>query len=145
MVSKPIALPFCHVAFRRQRPPNPAYPKNLGTLGDHIRKRRLDLGLLQRDVAAQFDVSKSGVKSLTEGLAHTLREKTEGRVSAHLLVPGFTYTGMVARFIKEKPASAWTPEQVVDELLDGIARNDFYIICPDNETTRDLVDGDRKE
>ena len=33
------------------KPRSCAYPKELKTLGDHIRKRRLDLGLLQRDVA----------------------------------------------------------------------------------------------
>lgn len=93
-------------------------------------------GITQPPGDTAYNVSKSGVKSLTEGLAHTLRQQTEGRVSAHLLVPGFTYTGMIARFIPEKPAAAWTPDQVVDQLLEGIARGDFYILCPDNETTR---------
>jgi len=88
-------------------------------------------------VEAPYNVSKSGVKSLTEGLAHTLRQKTGGRVTAHLLIPGFTYTGMIARFAPEKPASAWTAEQVVDHLLEGLAGGDFYILCPDNETTRE--------
>ena len=62
---------------------------------------------------------------------------TSGRVTAHLLIPGFTYTGMIARFIPEKPASAWTPEQVVDYLLEALARDEFYVLCPDNETTRE--------
>jgi NAD(P)-dependent dehydrogenase (short-subunit alcohol dehydrogenase family) len=83
-----------------------------------------------------YNVSKAGVKSLTEGLAHTLREQTGTRVSAHLLVPGFTYTGMMARHFAEKPAAAWTPDQVVDVMLAGIARGDFYLWCEDNETTR---------
>jgi transcriptional regulator with XRE-family HTH domain len=37
------------------------YPDALVTLGDHIRKRRLDLGLRQRDVAAQFGVNVNTV------------------------------------------------------------------------------------
>ena len=94
-------------------------------------------GITQPPGDTAYNVSKSGVKSLTEGLSHTLRGQTEGRVSAHLLVPGFTYTGMIARFVPEKPASAWTPEQVVEHLLEGLARGDFYILCPDNETTRE--------
>ena len=85
--------------------------------------------------------TRSGVKSLTEGLAHRLREKTGGRVTAHLLVPGFTYTGMIARFLKEKPDAAWTPEQVADHLLERLAQGDFYVLCPDNETTPEM---DRK-
>ena len=36
---------------------------------------------------------------------------------------------------------AWLPEQVVDALLTGIARGDFYIICPDGEVS---VEMDRK-
>jgi len=93
-------------------------------------------GITQPPGDTAYNVSKSGVKSLTEGLAHTLRQKTDGRVSAHLLVPGFTYTGMIARFIPEKPAGAWTADQVAEHLLAGIERGDFYILCPDNETTR---------
>ena len=95
-------------------------------------------GITQPPGDTAYNVSKSGVKALTEGLAHTLREKTGDRVTAHLLVPGFTYTGMIARFVPEKPASAWTPDQVVEELENGIRRRDFYILCPDNETSREL-------
>jgi NAD(P)-dependent dehydrogenase (short-subunit alcohol dehydrogenase family) len=92
-------------------------------------------GITQPPGDTAYNVSKSGVKALTEGLAHTLREKG-GAISAHLLIPGFTYTGMIARRLPDKPPSAWTPEQVVDFLLDGVARGDFYILCPDNETSR---------
>ncbi len=95
-------------------------------------------GITQPPGDTAYNVSKSGVKSLTEGLAHTLRQQTEGRVTAHLLIPGFTYTGMIRRFLAEKPPGAWTPEQVADALMEGIARNDFYILCPDNETTREM-------
>ena len=34
-----------------QKPISKAYPTELKTIGDHVRKRRLDLGLLQKDVA----------------------------------------------------------------------------------------------
>jgi NAD(P)-dependent dehydrogenase (short-subunit alcohol dehydrogenase family) len=83
-----------------------------------------------------YNVAKAGVKAFTELLAHELRQAAPGRVSAHLLVPGFTYTGMTGR--AEKPAGAWTPEQVVDAMLDGIGRGDFYLWCLDHETTREL-------
>lgn len=83
-----------------------------------------------------YNVSKAGVKALTEGLQHTLRETPGCQVSAHLLVPGFTFTGMIRQHIAEKPASAWTSEQLIDYALERIAAGDFYIICPDNEVTR---------
>lgn len=83
-----------------------------------------------------YNVSKAGVKALTEGLAHTLRNSDGCQVSAHLLVPGFTYTGMIASRIPERPPGAWTPEQVVERMLEGIGRGDFYLWCEDNETPR---------
>jgi NAD(P)-dependent dehydrogenase (short-subunit alcohol dehydrogenase family) len=84
-----------------------------------------------------YNVSKAALKALTESLAHDLVQQTGKRVSAHLLIPGFTYTGFTrARGVTEKPAGAWTPEQVVDFMLEGMAGGDFYILCPDNEVTR---------
>jgi NAD(P)-dependent dehydrogenase (short-subunit alcohol dehydrogenase family) len=94
-------------------------------------------GITQPPGDTAYNVSKSGVKALTEGLAHTLREQTQGRVSAHLLIPGFTYTGMIARRIPQKPDAAWTPGQVAQRLFEGIGHGEFYILCPDNETTRE--------
>lgn len=84
-----------------------------------------------------YNVSKAGLKALTELLAHDLLE-TKGRVSAHLLIPGFTYTGLIRAAIPEKPPAAWTPEQVIDFLMAAMARGDFYILCPDNEVTREM-------
>ena len=85
-----------------------------------------------------YNVSKAGVKALTEGLAHTLRNKPGCRVTAHLLVPGYTYTGLTARRVPQKPPAAWTPDQVIDRMLGGIAAGDFYLWCEDNETPRAL-------
>ena len=98
-------------------------------------------GITQPPGNTAYNVAKAGVKALTEGLAHSLRETTGGRVTAHLLVPGYTYTGLTARHVSEKPSAAWTADQVADFLLEGLARRDFYIICPDNETTPEM---DRK-
>jgi NAD(P)-dependent dehydrogenase (short-subunit alcohol dehydrogenase family) len=84
-----------------------------------------------------YNISKAGVKVLTEALAHELRNTPDCRVTAHLLIPGFVYTGFTkARGVTEKPAGAWAPEQVIDFLLPALERGDFYVLCPDNETTR---------
>jgi NAD(P)-dependent dehydrogenase (short-subunit alcohol dehydrogenase family) len=86
-----------------------------------------------------YNISKAGVKVFTEALAHELRNTPDCQVSAHLLIPGFVYTGFTkARGITERPAGAWEPEQVVDFLLPALERNDFYVLCPDNETTREM-------
>jgi hypothetical protein len=35
-----------------------------------------------------------------------------------------------------KPNGAWTPEQTVDYMVDKVfSEGDFYVICPDNETS----------
>lgn len=85
-----------------------------------------------------YNVSKAGVKVLTEALAHSLRNEESARISAHLLVPGSTFTGMTRRGRSEKPPGAWTPDQVVDMLIAGMNQGDFYILCPDNEVTREI-------
>lgn len=83
---------------------------------------------------AAYNVSKAGVKVMTESTAHELRQVPGCRVTAHLLIPGFTHTGMTGG--GEKPAAAWTAGQVVDFMLDGLGRGDFYILCPDNDVDR---------
>jgi NAD(P)-dependent dehydrogenase (short-subunit alcohol dehydrogenase family) len=85
-----------------------------------------------------YNVTKAGVKVLTEGLAHALRNIEGCQVTAHLLVPGSTFTGMTARGRTEKPSGSWIPEQVVDFMMAAMAARDFYIICPDNDVTRDV-------
>ena len=89
-----------------------------------------------------YNVSKAGVKTLTEGLAHQLRNTDGCQVSAHLLVPGFVWTGMTRRTGRtEKPSGAWTPEETVDFMLARMDAGDFYILCPDNDVTPQM---DRK-
>jgi NAD(P)-dependent dehydrogenase (short-subunit alcohol dehydrogenase family) len=84
-----------------------------------------------------YNASKAAIKSLTEHLQHDLRSLEGCQVSAHLLVPGFTYSGMISQWLPEKPEGAWWPGQVIDFMLDGIARGDFYILCPDNDVDRE--------
>jgi len=85
-----------------------------------------------------YNVSKAGVKAFTEALQHELRNAAGSRISAHLLIPGFVFTGLTARGRAEKPAGAWTPEQTVDFMLERIDAGDFYILCPDDDVPRAL-------
>jgi NAD(P)-dependent dehydrogenase (short-subunit alcohol dehydrogenase family) len=85
-----------------------------------------------------YNVSKAALKAYTELLAHELRNAAGGRISAHLLIPGSTFTGPRSRSGAPKPSGAWTPEQVADFMLDSLERGDFYILCPDNDVSRAL-------
>ena len=83
-----------------------------------------------------YNLAKAGVKALTEAMAHELRNLPRCRVTAHLLIPGFTFTGITAQ--RDKPPAAWTAEQVIDFMLAALGQGDFYILCPDNAVTRTM-------
>jgi NAD(P)-dependent dehydrogenase (short-subunit alcohol dehydrogenase family) len=85
-----------------------------------------------------YNVSKAGVKAFTEVLQHELRNAAGSRISAHLFIPGFVFTGLTSRGRTEKPAGAWTPEQTVDFMMERVSAGDFYILCPDNDVPRRL-------
>jgi NAD(P)-dependent dehydrogenase (short-subunit alcohol dehydrogenase family) len=85
-----------------------------------------------------YNVSKAGVKVFTEALAHELRETPGCRITAHLLIPGFVFTGLTRGERAEKPAAAWTPEETVAFMLGRLEAGDFYILCPDNDVPREL-------
>ncbi|KAI4216350.1 MAG: hypothetical protein LQ351_001360 [Letrouitia transgressa] len=83
-----------------------------------------------------YNASKSAVKTLAEHLSYDLRSSV---TSVHLLVPGWTFTGMTGgAAAKEKPAGAWRPEQVAKYLEEKMAEDVFYIICPDNDVTAEV-------
>ena len=85
-----------------------------------------------------YNVSKAGVKAFTEALQHELRNAKGGRISAHLFIPGFVFTGLTAKGRTEKPAAAWTSEQTIDFMIERLEAGDFYILCPDNDVPRRL-------
>lgn len=69
-----VALPFTSLRLMGAKPhafPR-RYPLELKTLGDHIRRRRLDLRLLQRTVAEQLGVREETVGLWENGLARPL-------------------------------------------------------------------------
>jgi transcriptional regulator with XRE-family HTH domain len=58
-----VALPFCHFELRAARRKPAHYPKQINSLGDHIRARRLDLKLRQKQVADQIGVHEMTITS----------------------------------------------------------------------------------
>lgn len=94
-------------------------------------------GITTRPGNAAYSVSKAAVKVLTEQLAHELREKVGDRISAHLLIPGYTFTPMNFSGMThdtQKPDSPWSADQVADRLIEKMVEGDFYIFCEDNES-----------
>ncbi|KAF9005536.1 hypothetical protein BDQ17DRAFT_1389824 [Cyathus striatus] len=88
---------------------------------------------------AAYNASKAAVKSLTEGLAYELRERPDCNVTAHLFIPGWTFTGMTgADGSNAKPRGAWSAEETVLYMIDKVRSGDFYILVPDNETKKEV-------
>jgi DNA-binding XRE family transcriptional regulator len=52
-----VALPFLKITLNAPKPKPANYPANPKTLGEHIRKKRMDLGLLQRELAEIIGVN----------------------------------------------------------------------------------------
>lgn len=105
-----------------------------------------------------YNVSKAGVKVVTEAVQHQLRNTPGCRATAHLLIPGWTHTDITRKALRQrarlggdaqatlppaqpKTSGAWTADQVIDEMFCGVQAGDFYILCPDNEVSPDM---DRK-
>jgi NAD(P)-dependent dehydrogenase (short-subunit alcohol dehydrogenase family) len=83
-----------------------------------------------------YNASKAAVKSIAEHLSFDLRDTP---VNVHLLVPGWTFTGLTgAGEGKEKPAGAWSPEEVIEYLEKKMGEGQFYVICPDNSVDEAL-------
>ncbi len=76
-----------------------------------------------------YNTSKAAVNAYTQNLARDLRERDNCAISAHLLIPGWTTTGEA-----EHRPGAWLPEQVIEHMEAGIAADDFFILCPDDDT-----------
>lgn len=67
-------MPFCHLRLRGPRSPDfpIVYPRHPKTLGEHIRKQRLDLGLRQRTLAERLGVRTETLAMWERGQAGPL-------------------------------------------------------------------------
>ncbi|KAK4938769.1 hypothetical protein LTR10_020872 [Elasticomyces elasticus] len=97
-----------------------------------------------------YNATKSAVKTVAEQLAYDLRTSSSPahapHVSVHLLVPGWTFTGLSGNqgpvpdeeALEKKPRGAWLPSQVVEYGVKKINDKKFYIICPDTDVDEAL-------
>ena len=119
------ALPFINFRLSAKKPRNPAYPKSLTTLGDHIRKHRLDLGLLQKDVAVTLGVTESAVTNW----------------ELNRVTPYFTYLPKIITFLGYTPSPYdKVSDNVVENmrryrLIRGLSQEKFAKLIGVDETT----------
>jgi transcriptional regulator with XRE-family HTH domain len=83
-------LPFCKSELKAPKPLSHQYPQTLTTLGDHLRKKRLDLNLVQKDVAKILG---------TDANTLTYWETNRGEPSLRLIPKIIDFLGYVPLFI----------------------------------------------
>jgi hypothetical protein len=88
-----VALPSCHVTLTGRKPLPSTYPRQLRTVGDDIRRRRLDLRLCLRDAARRLGVHCSS-ESRWE---RSVTQPTAGRVPSVFEFLGHNHCDSVSR------------------------------------------------
>jgi transcriptional regulator with XRE-family HTH domain len=92
-------LPFCHLVLQAKKPLPLDYPEVLETLGDHIRKKRLDLKLTKKELGRRL-----GADDTTIYLWETNRAK-----------PVITHVSKIIEFLGYYPAMA-SPKTIGDTI-----------------------------
>ena len=85
-----------------------------------------------------YNLSKAGIVAYTEAISHAFLIEENCKLKSSLLIPAFVYTPMISAFISEKPDFAATAEETIDYFFKALKRDEFYILCPDNETNRKI-------
>jgi DNA-binding XRE family transcriptional regulator len=98
-----VALLFCRVRLNGKKPPDKAYPAEVKTLGGAIRKRRLDFGLRQIDVATIIDCNQMSVLNWEKG-------HTQPQINKMAGIKRFLTKGLV--FGETRCASQTDPNQL---------------------------------
>ncbi|QYY33874.1 SDR family oxidoreductase (plasmid) [Cupriavidus pinatubonensis] len=87
---------------------------------------------------AAYNVTKAALQVLTEQLAHELRTRAGSKVTAHLLLPGYTFTAMnFPRMAATSPTppGTWSADQVAERIVERMNAGDFCLYCQDEEVT----------
>ncbi|AJY71933.1 hypothetical protein RW64_11940 [Geobacter sulfurreducens] len=101
------------------------YPENPESIGEHIRKRRMDLGLFQREAAGVIGVKECSIYNWERGVEPELRfipkiidflgyvpfgcpVGTLGRLGYYKLINGLSYAGLAVQVgIHNEQLQAW--------------------------------------
>ncbi|GAB3430706.1 hypothetical protein GCM10027516_38510 [Niabella aquatica] len=136
-------MPIGNIQLRGKKPENRAYPKELLTYGDHIRKRRLDLGMSQSEVAkimnvqtdtiTNWELNKNSpvlihIPSIIKFLGYTPDINTTNQITRYRMEKGLTQKEM-AGILKIDPGTLSRAEKgnaiskLLKERIEGLISN----------------------
>ena len=81
-------MTFPSLTLKAKKPPSPLYPKSLNTIGNHLKKAKLDRGLFQKQVAKEIVVDPFTVLNWETGATN----------------PKFRYLAAIIQFLGYNPA-----------------------------------------
>ena len=100
-----VSSPICKIILKAKKPCHKPYPKELITYGDHIKKKRLDLNLLQRDVAEILHVSEDTITGWEKGKS-TPQTSCISRIIFFLGYSPISYGNYLKQYRKERGLTA---------------------------------------
>jgi transcriptional regulator with XRE-family HTH domain len=108
--------PICHLALKAKKPKPAGYPTAPRTLGEHIRQRRMDLGLFQKDLADRIGSDTTTITNWEKG-----RSEPEIRFLPAIL--GFLgydpcpkQQSFGARLVRYRQKFGWSQKRLAAEL-----------------------------
>ena len=109
-------MSFCNLRLRSPLPKDSSYPKELKSIGEHIRKRRMDLELSRRTVAERIGIARDTLKVWELG-RQEIRSAYYPAIIEFLeynpLAPGDTFAGRLEYWRK---TLGMTQEELAEEL-----------------------------
>lgn len=140
-------MPFCHATLTGQKPPSKGYPASPKHVGEHIRKVRMDRGLLQREVAELVGVDRDTMRNWELGrsepalrhwprvhrilgfIALEIGESLPARLRAYRTIRGVSQETLAAELgVNESTIHGWetgahTPSPPLRALLTDLLKN----------------------
>jgi len=104
-------VPFCDSVTLKFPKPKHGYPLKVRTIGDHLKKRRLDLGLLQKQAARELGTNQWSLRSWEQGRMIRIRfYPAIIRFLGYNPLPESTTQGQLIR--RERYTRGWSRRQL---------------------------------
>jgi len=100
-----VSSPICKIVLKAKKPSHKPYPMELISYGDHIKKKRLDMNLLQREVAVIMNVSEDTITGWENGRCIP-KTSYIPRIISFLGYSPISYGNYLKQYRKERGLSA---------------------------------------